>query len=223
MTILGTDRASLTGPEYEQLVERLSVEERPIDDEIILEVMDEIDGCPKNGGALLRKFEIVDDDGVFEYVSETPNASRYSLLQTSGFLHDFLRSKELNESIEGLNTENGFSGYHWKEKDGEPIGADEEQELDWYHSLHVDGYLAWVMCRGGAYESFGGTQAEAKSLGRQFDQAVINDRYEDFFAWRIPNKQWSEWFIGVIHWDETLLLVDKEKKVIWLFMFTSTS
>lgn len=76
--------------------------------------------------------------------------------------------------------------------------------------------------RGGAYESSDGTQAEAKALGRQFESAVIDDRYDEFFAWRIPNKQWSEWFLGALHWNETLILVDREQKLIWLFVFTAS-
>lgn len=140
MTILGEDRSSLGKPEYEQLVERIEVKERPI--ECILDVVDELDSCSRNSKALLRKFEIVDVDGVFDYVRGTSNASRYSLLQTSGFIHDFLRSSELNESVAGLNTEDGVSGHHWRENDGEAIGTDEEQALDWYHPLYVDGYLA---------------------------------------------------------------------------------
>lgn len=217
MTILGEDRDYLGNTEYEQLVDRLSIEELEIQNDQIQGVMTAVDDSPANGGALLRKFRILDEDGVFEYVRKTPNASVNNMLRFSGFLHDFLRSKELNDSIEGLNTEDGFSGYHWHEDQQES-----DREFDWYHPLYVDGYLAWVMVRGGAYASFEGTQAEAKAFGRQFDQNVFEDRYEDFSVWRIQNEQWSEWFVGTIHWDETLLIADEEAKLIWLFMFTST-
>lgn len=220
---MDSDRNHLGRPEYEQLVTRLGLKELPVENERISEVVSELDDVADNGGALVRKFRIVDEDGVFEYVQETPNSSIYGMLTGSGFLHDFLRSTELNESIDGLGTEGGFSGYHWNADYGEGVKSiDGDQEFDWYNSLFVDGYLAWLLVRGGAYTSVDMTHAEAKALGRQFEREVIGSRYESFHAWRLEEVQWSKWFRGTTHWDETLILADEDEKVVWLFLFTST-
>lgn len=223
MTILGSDRNHLNRPQYEQLVTRLGLEELPVENESVREVISELDDVADNGGALLRKFQIVDEDGVFEYVEATSNGSIHNMLEMGGFLHDFLRSSELNESIDGLNTRDGFSGAHWNEEyEGGVVSKDGEQEFDWYHPFFVDGYLGWLLIRGGAYTDFHGTHAEAKGLGQQFEGELIDTRYEKFSVWRLQNVQWSEWFWGTIYWDETLILADTEEKIIWLFMFTAS-
>lgn len=196
--------------------------ELPVENEHIHEVISELDEIADNGGALLRKFQIVDEDGVFEYDKEKPHGTIGVMLERSGFLHDFLCSKELNESIDGLNTEDGFSGIHWNaDYANGVVSEDGEQEFEWYHPLLVDGYLAWTLVKGGAYTWFDGTQAEAKALGRQFQREVIGNRYGSFNAWRV-SAQWSEWFEGTDHWDETHILVDDDEMVIWLSMFTDT-
>jgi len=228
MTGPDSDRSRSVRPEYSELVTRLGLEELSVENERVRSVVSELDDAVTNGGALVRKFRILDEDGVFEYVQETRNGSVYDLLEHGGFLHDFLRSTELNESVDGLDTEEGFSGYHWNANptdgivSGDVASERNDQQFDWFHPLYVDGYLAWVLVRGGAYSSFDGTQAEAKALGRQFEQEVIDGRYESFYAWRLEDVQWSEWFLGVPRWDETLLLVDGAERIVWLFMFTST-
>ncbi len=224
MSLLDEDRDSLSNAEYEQLVTRLTLEELPVENDSITAVISEIDAITRTGKAVLRKFEIVDEEGVLEYVEETPNANVHGLLSTTAFLEDFLRSPELNEAIPELNTENGFSGYHWySDTNHRSRATDDSQTFDSYHPVFVDGYLAWLLIRGGAYESFSGTDATAKALGRQFTDAVIGGRYEQITGYRLEEIQWSEWFDGIPHWDETLILVDSEKSLLWLFMFTSTS
>ena len=216
--VLGTDRGHLDGSDYEQLATRLGLEERPVENDVVRSVVDEVDAVSTNGKALIRSFRIVDEDGVFEYVRETPNSSLHGLLESGGFLETFLQSEALNDSIEGLNTRGGFLGYHWN-PDHPRV---DEREFEWYHPLFVDGYVAWILARGGAYDRYAGSNAEAKALGRQFEREIVGDRYESFRAWRLPEIQWSEWFVGIPHWDETLILADLDGKLLWLFMFTST-
>jgi len=102
MPVLGSDRHHLNYPQYKQLITRLDLEELSVENDTIHEVISEFDDIADNGSALIRKFRIVDEDGVFEYVQETPNSSINNMLVFGGFFHNFLRSKELNESIDGL-------------------------------------------------------------------------------------------------------------------------
>lgn len=67
---MDSDRNQLGRPEYEQLVTRLGLKELPVENELISEVISELDDVADNGGALVRKFRIVDEDGVFAYVQE---------------------------------------------------------------------------------------------------------------------------------------------------------
>ncbi len=230
MSFLGTDPLDkdpddLGFKEYRELAKRLSIEEEEVENEDLIEVVDKVASVSPNAKTVLRKFRIVDDNGIFEHVESDNRAegtitATQSLIENGRFIHRFLTSKKLNESIGGLNTENGFSGWHWN-KDHEDETND-DRELDWYQPVFVDGYIAWLMIRGGAYDSFDGTQAEAKEWGRQFETELFDENYEDFFARRINNKQWSEWFDITQHWDDTLVIANVKEKRIWLFMFTAT-
>lgn len=164
---------------------------------------------------MVRSCRIVGEDGVFESVRETPNSSVDDVLRFSSFLYDVLWPTELNESIDSVDTVDGLVG----ERDGDP---EEVDEFERYHPLYVDGYLAHILFVGSPDTSFDGTHAEAKTLGRQFERAVIADRYGSFVAWRLDGPRWSTWFGGVRHWDETLVLADVTERGVWLFAFTTT-
>lgn len=177
-------------------------EEIPYDDKDIEPVvtrLDEYSGRHQEKGAVLRRFK-----ADIEY--EDPN-----------LLENFLRSEELNASIDGLNTLNGF-----RETDygGESIKRPSDDFR--YNALFVEGYVAWLLTRGGAYYGME-DKAKAKQLGRNFDEEIIEGRYNDFKSvWRMENIQWSDWFWGVEHWDETLVMADYGKQEVWILMFTSS-
>lgn len=221
---LEKDPNDLDYKDYRKLAKRLNLEEEDIKNENLIEVIDKIASVSPNAKTVLRKFKIVEDEGIFEHVESDNRAEEaitatQSLIESGRFIHRFLTSTELNKSVEGLNTENGFSGWHWNDHEDQ---TNDDRELEWYQPVFVDGYIAWLMIRGGAYGRFEGTQAEAKEWGRQFETELFEEKYEDFFVRRINNKQWSEWFTGTQHWDDTLITVNVKEKRIWLFMFTAT-
>lgn len=210
------NQANIDYEDYRELSEKLDFEEEIIENEDLDEVINQIASVSPSAEAIIRNFNIVDKKDVFEKIDH---------FNYDPLLFRFLTSKALNESIEGLKTEEGFSGHHWN-KDHEDE-TNKDRELEWLSpsidgSLLIDGYIAWLMVRGGPYGSFDGSKAEAKEWGRKFETQVIDNNYEDCIVKRFEDKQWSDWFKGVLHWDETLILVNDKEKKIWLFMFTAT-
>lgn len=221
MNILDEDKSSLGREEYVLLSEKISYKELEVENPEILEVVTKLDDVADNGEAILKRFKIRDNEGVFDYIKSMPNSSMYGFIRNS--LPDFLTSKEINRVIDGLNTEEGFSFSYWRGENKEESKIDWSKDY-WYHPVFIDGYIAYLLIRGGAYttDKYKGHYSEAKDLGKQFDQEIIDGNYEEFTAWRIQETQWSDWFQGVPHWDDTLILFDKKSKEIWLLMFTST-
>ena len=220
---LKKDPSNLNSDDYVELAKRLELEEKKIKNDDLIEVVNKIASVSPNAKTILRKFNIVEEEGIFEHVesdqSYLPADPTKSFLINSRFIYDFLTSKELNNSIDGLNTGDGFSGWHWN-KDHENQ-TNEDRDLESYEPLFVDGYIARLMIKGGAYGSFEGTHAEAKEWGRQFEDQIFDGKYEDFFI-KSTELQWSEWFRGTNCWDDTLIIINSKKKNIWVFMFTAT-
>jgi len=73
-------------------------------------------------------------------------------------------------------------------------------------ALNLDGILATIIVQGGAYKSFQGLAAEAKSLADEAVADLTGRRYEDF---RLDQtfEPWTPWFRDVA-WDYTFVLTD---------------
>lgn len=73
-------------------------------------------------------------------------------------------------------------------------------------ALCLDGILATIIVKGGAYKSFPGRAAEAKSLADDAVADLTGRRYEDF---RLDQtfESWTPWF-GDVAWDYTFVLTD---------------
>lgn len=86
--------------------------------------------------------------------------------------------------------------------------------------LLLDGELAALLVRGGAYERFRGTHREAKAIAVAAARDLIDDRYEDFEVFH-SYRAWSPWFFDNA-WDQTWLLVDRRDAEVTLICTTDT-
>jgi len=217
MGLMDEDSVRLKSEDHDQLWDKLSFDEKPIDNSEIERIIEELDTVADNGGAILKRFGITDDEGVFEFICNNSSSTIYGFFNYK--MSSFLTSKEINDAVEGLETRDGFKS-EWKDKEkGDIRWADN----CWFSPVFTDGLIAHLLIRGGAYsEPYKNSHFKAKNLGRVLEEQIIQERYEDFLSWRIEEIQWNKWFKGIPHWDDTLILVDKEQKEIWILMFTST-
>ncbi|MEQ4210447.1 hypothetical protein [Actinopolymorpha sp. B9G3] len=87
-------------------------------------------------------------------------------------------------------------------------------------ALNLDGILATIIVRGGAYKSFQRSAAEAKRLADEAVAALTGRRYEDFRLDR-THEPWTPWFFDVA-WDHTLVLTDYRKAEMTVLCVTDT-
>jgi hypothetical protein len=86
--------------------------------------------------------------------------------------------------------------------------------------LILDGDFAKHLVRGGAYEDFKGTMAEAKELGREFSEFIFQERYEEVKSFTTENA-WSQWFYDIF-WDKTWIILDEGQQKLWIICITDT-
>jgi hypothetical protein len=86
--------------------------------------------------------------------------------------------------------------------------------------LTLDGELAGVLVRGGAYVRFDGTAAQAKALAVAAVDELLQDRFEDVLVWGTSDP-WTPWFQGVA-WDRTWLVVDRARGEVTVLCVTDT-
>lgn len=212
MSLLNEEKDSLNSEDYKELGEKIGLEEQEVENREILQVVDELDNLADRGGAILKKFKIRDENEVFEYVQDTSGGNIYGFFNQN--MIQIITSQELNETKGNIYS---------RKRLPQALVEETWPGKFWYSPVFVDGYIAWLLIRGGAHsQPFKNRQSEAKKLGQQFEEEIVNERYEDFLTWRIKDLQWSDWFQGIRHWDDTLIAVDKKKKEFWLFKFTST-
>lgn len=169
------------------------------------DVVDELDRVAVNGGCELLALDVRDPRGRLD----EPDVGIHTVVGAEPFLDAVLRSDAVNDALPALSTREGFGGHH-----GTPT-------FEWFHPLTIDGHVAWLLVRGGAYEGWERPQSEAKALGRGFVEVLFGDRYEDVTA-RHSTDQWSDWFATVPHWDDTLYCYDAREKRVWLLLFSDT-
>jgi hypothetical protein len=91
---------------------------------------------------------------------------------------------------------------------------------EWSGSLCLDGILAHVLIRGGAYERFRGPARDAKDIAAHAVDALTDRRYEEFRL-DISHEAWTPWFHD-IGWDHTLVLTDLARSEITVLCITDT-
>ena len=82
------------------------------------------------------------------------------------------------------------------------------------------GKLAFALVRGGAYDRFSGSAAEAMRLAVAGVDDLVGDRHECFrvFHSRAP---WTPWFYDVA-WDDTWIVTDYERLLVSILCKTDT-
>lgn len=154
-----------------------------------------------NGGALIARFRAVEDDEVIGWF-----ASR-NRFEEFGFFGHFLGSAAVRKALPELRIPDSLDG---------DLGFSES----WSGTLTLDGELAAILVRGGAYERFPGSPAEAKQLGMAFVETVVGTRHDQFHVYR-SHRRWSGWFFDVA-WDGTYVLIDCANKETTLLCITDT-
>lgn len=87
-------------------------------------------------------------------------------------------------------------------------------------ALTLEVELARLLCAGGAYVRFAGSDAKAKRIAADAARDLLQDRYEDFRVFH-SDAAWTPWFFDVA-WDSTWLLVDDANKEVTVFATTDT-
>ncbi|WP_158057956.1 hypothetical protein [Halorussus halophilus] len=109
----------------------------------------------------------------------------------------------------------------------------EEPTIERLSPYKVDGHLASLLMFGGAYYGFEGggpdweeapstygTAADAKRMGEQFVDTAFDYRFSDLDAYR-TSEQWCNWFQPpILAWDETLVVIDKRYRLVWILCLT---
>lgn len=88
------------------------------------------------------------------------------------------------------------------------------------HVLMLDGYLAQILVRGGAYTTFRGSAARAKDLATAGVDAVTGRRFEDFEV-HVSQSPWTGWFCDVA-WDQTIVVLDRRDAEVTVICATDT-
>lgn len=155
----------------------------------------------RNGGALVARFRVVDDDEVIGWFASRNRFSEF------GFFAHFLGSAAVRTELPDLRV-------------SDPLDRGLTFTESWSGTLSLDGELAAILVHGGAYGKFTGTSVEAKQLGSAFVDAVVGARHEQFHVY-LSHRAWNPWFHDVA-WDSTYLLIDDADKAITLLCVTDT-
>lgn len=152
-----------------------------------------------NGGGLLARFQVRDDDQVSHWFCSRNRFEEY------GFFFHLLSSSAVHEAVPQLFPK------------GAPKKIPRLRE-HWAGQYALDGELAAILMNGGAYKRFEGPAAEAKALGMAIADELLGTRYDEFHCFT-TDKAWSKWFGGAGS-DVTWALIDLRAKQVTLICVT---
>lgn len=205
MAISWTDIDWLAGKpdgfRIKQSHERVRYERRPLREPAVDAVVAELDRSHANGGALVARFGVVEEDAAFRWYATRDRFTEWD------FFRHFLGSPAVREALPELGIPDRLKG-------------DLKFARCWAGTLALDGELAAMMVGGGAYERFRGTHTEAKRLGTAFVDAVVGERHGEFRVYR-SHAAWAGWFfeIGVA---TTTIVIDLGRAESLLLCVTDT-
>lgn len=84
----------------------------------------------------------------------------------------------------------------------------------------LEGEVTQIIRSAGAYRDSDVSIDEARSMARDFVDALSDGDTENLIAYRTYDY-WSKWFCDIA-WDVTLLVVDQPRRRIWLVCVTDT-
>lgn len=151
-----------------------------------------------NGGVIVQTFDVEADEVCAWFLSRNN-------FDTYGLIEQLLTSDDVRRSAPALGT-------------FDPRAA--SRTFDWTSTLHLDGDLAGALLWGGAYESYGGTHADAKRLGLEVCRQMFGDAWEDVRVHQ-STAAWSPWFHDVA-WDHSWVVTDLRAQQTTLICLTDT-
>jgi hypothetical protein len=155
-----------------------------------------------NGGAYLIAFD-TGPDPVFDWY-----ASR-NRLRENGVLEGFVTHSVMRVALPELLIPESF-----RSKDTCKTG------FTWLDPFLLDGTLAQVLYRGGAYHNSQGDGRAEKTLALDVCDAMFGLRYGEISC-NQNHDAWTPWFRGVA-WDLTVVVFDRRTRRIWFLSVTDT-
>jgi len=182
--------------------DEISFEPREVEGPVAAELLGTLRDARELGGALLAR----------SFVAEHPTFDFLAAGNMLGNYHEFSRAffSAMSSGVPELRSVKPC----W---DGD---LQFPPQLEWGSSFTLDGEIAEVVFRGGAYERYTGTPAQAKELGVRFCDEAFGNRYHEVRAYRTFDR-WHEWFRYVE--GVTWLWLDKRRREIWLLCVTDDS
>ena len=154
-----------------------------------------------NGGAYLAAFD-VGTDPVFDWYASRNRLSEDGLLEgfvTHSVVREALPELRIPASIKPSTCNGGFR---------------------MFDEFLLDGTLAHVLYRGGAYTKPQGDGSAEKMLALEVCEAMFGLRYGEILC--NPNYDaWTPWFKGIA-WDLTIVVFDLRTRRIWFLAVTDT-
>ena len=151
-----------------------------------------------NGDVIVQTFSVEADEVAAWFLSRNN-------FDTYGLVEQFLKSGGVTQAAAALGTFDARAA---------------SRTFDLTSTLHLDGDLAGALVRGGAYQKFDGTHADAKRLGADVCHQVFGDAWEDVRVHQ-STAPWSPWFFGVA-WDHSWIITNMRTKQMTLLCLTDT-
>jgi hypothetical protein len=151
-----------------------------------------------NGGAILRVFQ-PRSDAAFD------SAARSDLQGIDHLLRCFLEARSVREAVPELKIPNPLT----------PM-----PKYTWYGTYEFEGAVTHLLLVGGAYQSAGLNEEQARSMSRAFVDALVENARLQTSVYRISGA-WTDWFFDVA-WDSTFVVYQPGARRWALFCITDT-
>jgi hypothetical protein len=171
----------------------------PVDHPDVKEFLAAVGANYVNGGAVLRSFRAT-DAAAFDFAVSNQTRGIDHAIQT------FLTSPSVVAELPELQIEVPLRrppGFRLRT----PLG--------------MEGDLASMLLRGGAYEDFQGSIEQARSLSRRFMEAIFGVDFPRQVWVAHSDQPWAKWFEDVA-WDGTFVVQEYRHKRIVLLCVTDT-
>ena len=147
----------------------IDIEESAVD--LLLNTMR---GLYINGGVIFKCFQ-PEDDAAFELVASTDLQGMDHIFLT------FLSRRSVRKLVPEL----------WPEEQG-----DQPPTFRYVSAFCMEGHLTHLLLAGGAYKEFNGTVDDARTLSRNFTEALFGDRFRSVSV-ATSNQPWTAWFYDI--------------------------